>query len=75
MTNYEKELEERRIQQEINLPKLIAILKEHGIEMNVGGCGCCDSPWVAAWYKGEKIVDAQSASFDMVDLDKEKNSV
>jgi hypothetical protein len=75
MNDFEKELENQRIQHELHLPKLMAILRQHGIEMNIGSCGCCDSPWVSAWYKGEKIVDnAWSASFDMVDPEKEKNT-
>lgn len=34
-----------------------AILKEHGIEMAVGSCGCCGSPWVTFKYEGETILD------------------
>ncbi len=44
--------------------RMIAILKSHGIEMAVGGCGCCGSPWVTMVYKGEAIYDADAAGFD-----------
>lgn len=37
--------------------RMVEILKSHGIEMKVGGCGCCDSPWVTFKYLGETIFD------------------
>lgn len=49
--------EENRLQQQKQ--KMIDILRSHGIEMNVGGCGCCGSPWVSFRYKGELIVDGE----------------
>lgn len=33
------------------------ILRSLRIEMNVGACGCCDSPWVTFKYKGRLILD------------------
>jgi hypothetical protein len=36
--------------------KLIEILKKHGIEMNIEGCGCCGSPGVSIRYNGEIII-------------------
>lgn len=44
--------------------RVIAILKSHGIEMKVGGCGCCGSPWVTFKYNGETIFDDSNADFD-----------
>lgn len=44
--------------------RMIEILKIHGIEMKVGGCGCCGSPWVEFKYNGETIFDDDGASFD-----------
>lgn len=32
------------------------ILSEHGIEMNVKGCGCCGSPEVSFKYDGKLLV-------------------
>lgn len=43
---------------------MIEILKIHGIEMKVGGCGCCGSPWVEFKYNGETIFDDDEAAFD-----------
>lgn len=42
---------------EERINRMIEILKENDIEMSVGGCGCCGSPWVTFIYKGEIIVD------------------
>jgi hypothetical protein len=36
--------------------RLREILAEHGIELEIGSCGCCMSPWVFVSYKGEPIV-------------------
>lgn len=44
--------------------QMIEILKSHGIEMKVGGCGCCGSPWITFKYKGETIVDDDDCGFD-----------
>ena len=46
---------------------MIKILKEHGIEMIVGGCGCCGSPWVTFKYNGEVIFDDEHADFDTME--------
>jgi hypothetical protein len=37
---------------------------DHGIEMKVGGCGCCGSPWITFKYKGETIIDDDDYGFD-----------
>lgn len=39
------------------LEKVVSILNECEIRINVGGCGCCGSPWFSMEYKGELIVD------------------
>ena len=48
--------------------KIEEILKEHGIKMSIGGCGCCSSPWVSFEYKGEMIInDEDDFRIDMFD--------
>lgn len=37
--------------------KMKEILKEHGIKIEIDGCGCCGSPWVSFEYKGERIIE------------------
>ena len=45
------------------------ILIDNGIEMSVGACGCCSSPWVTFIYKGEEILNDkdEDCSFDTED--------
>lgn len=45
--------------------RVIEILKSHGIEMEIGGCGCCGSPWVTFSYRGEVIASHDEFRFDM----------
>ncbi len=75
MDDFYAKMEKYEFERKVNLPKLIEILKQHGIEMNVDACGCCDSPWISAWYKGEKIVEnAMNGSFSMREDKEEKNT-
>jgi hypothetical protein len=50
------------------IEKMKKILKENGIEMKVGGCGCCGSPWVTFTYKGKKIIDVDDCVFDTQEI-------
>jgi hypothetical protein len=50
-----------------NKKKMIEILKENGIEIEIGGCGCCGSPWVTFKYNGEIIIDDEYEFF--IELD------
>ena len=44
--------------------RMIDILRLHGIEMEVQGCGCCGSPYVLFKYLGETIVDGEDINFN-----------
>lgn len=48
---------------EENIKKAIEILKLHHIELEVWGCGCCDSPEVRFSYRGEEILNHLNCSF------------
>lgn len=39
------------------LEEVVAILKERGIELTLGGCGCCESPWFSVTIDGEEVYD------------------
>ena len=38
------------------IEKVKKILELHGIQMSIGGCGCCSSPWVRFRYRGEWLL-------------------
>jgi hypothetical protein len=44
---------------EERIKKVKEILKANDIEMSVGGCGCCGSPFFSFSYKGEVIVEEE----------------
>ena len=46
------------------------ILDEAGIELSIGACGCCDSPWVKFIYKGDTIADYEYFRFSNLKEDK-----
>ena len=47
------------------MEKVKRILENAGIKMDIGGCGCCGSPWIKMTYKGELIFNGDEASFYM----------
>ena len=56
-------MSEEKTDKDDGMKRMINILKEHGIEMSVGGCGCCGSPWVTFKYNGDIIFDDDDANF------------
>ena len=42
---------------EEQIKKVKEILKDNDIDMSVGGCGCCGSPFVSFSYKWVVIVE------------------
>lgn len=58
-----------------NKEKMIEILKQHNIKIEIGGCGCCGSPWVSFEYNGEKIVENENDfNIDMFSSDSDDAS-
>ena len=51
MINEERE---DRAKRQIELAK--EILLEYGFQLEVGGCGCCGSPWVRLEHMGKEII-------------------
>jgi len=49
-----------------DLEKLFA---DHGISVDIGGCGCCGSPWVKVIYKGEVVFDDDEVRLKMCNQD------
>lgn len=37
--------------------EVVAMLKERGVELHIGGCGCCSSPAVAVVIDGKCRVE------------------
>ena len=60
-----KMLETQENRQKEITEKVTKILDELGIQMEISGCGCCNSPNFSFEYKGERIADCEdSYSFD-----------
>ena len=57
------------------IEKAKELLLANGFKLEVGGCGCCGSPWVRLEYKGEAIIGTEKeatddCSFSMFDEEK-----
>ena len=52
-------MDEQERKNQAGIERMKHILRSHDIEMDVGACGCCDSPWVTFIYKGERILDRE----------------
>lgn len=52
------------------LAQVEEILREHGIAMNLWGCGCCGSPVLVFEYNGERVFDDDRVSLKMIEEQK-----
>lgn len=55
--------EEHTRQRDEKLERIRGILAEHGIRINLSGCGCCESPDFTFEYRGERIIESESGFF------------
>ena len=44
----------------------VEALKAIGVELQVGGCGCCGSPWARIRLHGKMLYDGEGRSFGAV---------
>jgi len=67
MTDQESQeiVEREETEQKEKMKEFLSILEQHGIELNISGCGCCGSPEVAAWYKGQKLFQKSNVNLTM----------
>jgi len=52
--------------------QLKQLLDSLGLELDIGACGCCNSPWVSVRHNGKLIVD-DVESFNFSNFDHGKN--
>ena len=65
-----KKIEEEAERKRLKIERVKKILKESGIRMYVGACGCCNSPWVTFEKDGELILnDEEFCDFSMFEED------
>lgn len=46
--------------------ELLAELAKRGIKIDIGGCGCCGSPWVKVVLDGQLVFDQDDAGMDSI---------
>jgi hypothetical protein len=51
--------------------RIETILREAGVKLKLGGCGCCGSPWVEAEFPDGKNIDVDHIRIDTFDQDEE----
>ena len=51
---------------------LVDFFTEKGIEISLGGCGCCESPWLEIEIEGKTVLDCGNFSFSTTKALEEK---
>lgn len=50
------DIEEKEEQKKRQIELAKKLLSESGFQLEVGGCGCCGSPWVRLEHLGQEII-------------------
>jgi len=61
---YNQAKKEEKVRKQ-KLKEFQSLLSSLQIELNISGCGCCGSPEVSAWYKGQKLFQESSVNLRM----------
>lgn len=51
-----------------DLARMEEILRSLGVEMKVGGCGCCGSPWIEFRFNGQEF----KSEYEQLDTNRDK---
>jgi len=65
MDRFEKE----RLENEERKRMVSSILRDAGVKICIGGCNCCDSPWVAIVHGDETIMIDGAPGIDNICID------
>jgi hypothetical protein len=54
--------------------RVIELLKARGVEIEIGGCGCCGSPFVKVVVDGEIIVDDEHVNIPVHQYERDQEA-
>lgn len=57
--------QEKFKKQDEDMRAAIKLLRAVDIELNVGSCGCCDSPWIKMKHQGVVVMDTDTIHMEM----------
>lgn len=62
-----RKIAEEKARERAEIDRVTSTLRQYGLEIDIGGCGCCNSPWVKLTHKGEVVVDAENFNIYMTE--------